>query len=75
MTDNTMDKGQQEKLWETVQWIKDNRKNYDIQYSGKRTTGQTMTDNAMDIGQQEKQWQTMQWLKDNGKNNDRQYNG
>ena len=61
MTDNTMDKGQQEKLWQTIRWIK--------------KTGKTMTDNTIAKGQKEKQWQTTQWLKDNRKNYDRQYNG
>ena len=41
MKDNTMDKGQQDKQWQTIQWLNDNR--------------QTMTDNAMDKGQQDKQ--------------------
>jgi hypothetical protein len=55
MKDNTMDKGQQDKQRQTIQWIKDNRTNNDRQYNGYRTTGQTMTDNTMDKGQQENQ--------------------
>ena len=31
MTDNKMPKGQQEKQWQTMQWLKDNRKNNDRQ--------------------------------------------
>jgi hypothetical protein len=75
MTENTIAKGKQDKQWQTIQWIKENRTNNDRQYNGKRTTGKTMTENAIAEGKQEKQWQTMQWLKDNRKNNDRQYNG
>jgi hypothetical protein len=41
MTHNTMAKRQQEKQRQTIQWIKDNRKN--------------MTDNTMAKGQQDKQ--------------------
>jgi hypothetical protein len=75
MKDNTMSKGQQDKQWKTIQWLKDNRTNNDKQYNGQRTTGQTSTDNTMDKDQHDKQWQTIQWIKDNSKNNDRQYNG
>jgi hypothetical protein len=74
MKDNTMEKGQQDKQRQTIQWLKDNRTNNDRQYNGYRTIGQTMKDNTMDKGQQEKQRQTIQWLKDNRTNNERQYN-
>ena len=50
MTDNTMAKGQQDKQWQTIQWLKDNRTR--------------MTDNTMVKGQQDKQWQTIKLQKD-----------
>ena len=50
-----MDKGQQDKQRQTIQWLKDNRTNNDRQYNGKRATGQTKTDNTMAKGQQDKQ--------------------
>ena len=34
MKDNTMDKGQQDKQWQTIQWLKDNKTNNDRQYNG-----------------------------------------
>ena len=34
MTDNTMANGQQEKQWQTIQWLKDKRTNNDRQYNG-----------------------------------------
>ena len=50
-----MDKGQQHKQRQTIQWLKDNRTNNDRQYNDQRTTGQKMTDNTMAKGQQDKQ--------------------
>jgi hypothetical protein len=41
MKDNTMDKGQQDKQRQTIQWL--------------RTIGQTMKDNTLAKGQQDKQ--------------------
>ena len=34
MTDNTMVKGQQDKQWQKIQWLKDNKTNNDRQYNG-----------------------------------------
>ena len=36
MTDNTMAKGQHDKQWETMQWLKDNRTNNDRQYNDQK---------------------------------------
>ena len=70
-----MVKGQQDKQWQTIQWLKDNRQTMTDNTMAKGQSGQTMTDNTMVKGQQDKQWQTIQWLKDNRTNNDTQYNG
>ena len=34
MTDNTMAKGEQDKHWQSIKWLKDNRTNNDRQYNG-----------------------------------------
>ena len=34
MKHNTMAKGQQDKQWQTIQWLKDNKTNNDRQYNG-----------------------------------------
>jgi hypothetical protein len=34
MADNTIAKGEQDKQWQTIQWLKENRTNNDRQYNG-----------------------------------------